>query len=401
MITKLRGSLVRVLSKFPPLTGRLDPRDLWCVCNNHGVGFVVKNQPGSVREIASFNRLQFQEFPNADGVLKGTQPLMSITVHVFEEGGWILAVNINHSICDGHSFAMFMSAWSKMHNGMTLQFDPTFTKPWGEMTEKNFELAMRENGCVAQPFLSWFTFWYNSLHVLIRSHIPKFFLFHLMRPYQQNEQLVIKFRPEQIDYLKSIVKSRMQDIYHPDGWVSTNEVLSAYVHKRILDLLVVPEFVRKNLGQVQVVDCRDRVKGVTKTYFGNATIGNHVGLNFSGKKWPDVVINLHDQMRVKLNDASYLVNSLRGYEYAMSRSWIYLPKKWKTAPFVLDSWNSQMNIDFCDVDFGLGRPNQIINCAVRGRSDQGPGAKMLFAFPVIFVGVLTMGVAPWCCAFSN
>ena len=106
-INDLKGSLSTTLDAFPPLAGRMANKGEYIDCNNAGVLFDVQHKPGGARDVAAVPAYGvYCHIPDQRRVVKGEDPVLTVLVTVFEDGGVAVGVAFSHAVMDGGSFLM-------------------------------------------------------------------------------------------------------------------------------------------------------------------------------------------------------------------------------------------------------------------------------------------------------
>ncbi len=343
---ELKKSLSKVLSLFPTFAGRLDPKTIWVVCNNQGAAFTIKYHDGHARDVEHIpNRLKYQNFPSPQLIIKGDQPLLSVTIHMFNEGGAVFACNVSHSVVDAAGFALFLDAWSTIHRGEKV--DENFIYD-SSVFEKKLPKDYRKS--ILQDEFGF-----------SHSRVQDFFFKHIMcrdrasvRAQKHEDRVVVTFSKDQCQRLKSEVVQRMKEIGHQDGWCSTGEALRGFFHCKILDLLDVPMSARTNLGQSNDIDVRGRTE-FPQTYIGNAVFRKRLPLNLNVNHWSDLSISIHDKLRTFLSNSERLSTEFHCIKETISKGEVWQPTNSTNVMYVLESVNSQLNIDYITPsDFGFG-----------------------------------------------
>ncbi|KAK8615362.1 hypothetical protein V6N13_069135 [Hibiscus sabdariffa] len=140
-VDRLKASLSRTLSHFPPLAGRLATTELdnetvsfFIDCNNAGALFIHAKADGvtisDIVESVYVPSIVHSFFPlngmtNYDGML---EPLLGVQVTELADGVF-LGCTINHSVVDGTSFWHFINSWSEISRGsIRLSKPPVFQR---------------------------------------------------------------------------------------------------------------------------------------------------------------------------------------------------------------------------------------------------------------------------------
>ncbi|KAK7397278.1 hypothetical protein VNO78_18445 [Psophocarpus tetragonolobus] len=123
----LRKALAQTLVVYYPFAGRLregPERKLMVDCNGEGVVFVEADADVTLNHFGHnlqppfpcFRQLLYH-FPASQQITN--TPLLLVQVTRLKCGGFILAVGVNHAMCDGAGLSQFMKAWAKMAGGAT------------------------------------------------------------------------------------------------------------------------------------------------------------------------------------------------------------------------------------------------------------------------------------------
>ncbi|KAK9928268.1 hypothetical protein M0R45_025414 [Rubus argutus] len=131
----IREALGRALVHYYPMAGRLREghnRKLMVDCNGEGVLFVEATAGVTLEELGDAVQPPcplLEEFlcdvPGSDGILGC--PLLLIQVTLLRCGGFILALRLNHTICDGAGVAQFLNTVGEMAQGKN---EPSIPPVW-------------------------------------------------------------------------------------------------------------------------------------------------------------------------------------------------------------------------------------------------------------------------------
>ncbi|PRQ19171.1 putative benzyl alcohol O-benzoyltransferase [Rosa chinensis] len=123
----IREAISRALVYYYPLAGRLREgpnRKLMVDCNGEGVLFVGANADVTLEEIGDAILPPcpvLEDFlcnvPGSDGILGC--PLLLVQVTILRCGGFILALRVNHTMCDAPGFVLFLNTVGEMVQGKT------------------------------------------------------------------------------------------------------------------------------------------------------------------------------------------------------------------------------------------------------------------------------------------
>ncbi|KAJ0084060.1 hypothetical protein Patl1_29411 [Pistacia atlantica] len=121
----IREALSKALVFYYPLAGRLregENRKLLVDCNGEGVLFIEADANFSLDELGDEIHPPFPclgellyNVPGSDGILGC--PLLLIQVTRLLCGGFILALRLNHTMCDGYGLVQFLNAVEEMAQG--------------------------------------------------------------------------------------------------------------------------------------------------------------------------------------------------------------------------------------------------------------------------------------------
>ncbi|KAJ0021748.1 hypothetical protein Pint_30872 [Pistacia integerrima] len=131
----IREALSQALVFYYPLAGRLregENRKLLVDCNGEGVLFIEADANFSLDELGDEIHPPFPcldellyNVPGSDGILGC--PLLLIQVTRLLCGGFILALRLNHTMCDGYGLVLFLNAMEEMAQGKPT---PSVTPVW-------------------------------------------------------------------------------------------------------------------------------------------------------------------------------------------------------------------------------------------------------------------------------
>ncbi|XP_031284937.1 methanol O-anthraniloyltransferase-like [Pistacia vera] len=131
----IREALSKTLVFYYPLAGRLregENRKLLVDCNGEGVLFIEADANFSLDELGDEIHPPFPcldellyNVPGSDGILGC--PLLLIQVTRLLCGGFILALRLNHTMCDGYGLVQFLNAMEEMAQGKPT---PSVTPVW-------------------------------------------------------------------------------------------------------------------------------------------------------------------------------------------------------------------------------------------------------------------------------
>ena len=269
--TDLRKSLSVTMEKFPVVAGRLDRNGNMVKCNNAGVTFRIQRLEGSAEWLPQQpDRDVLCDLPNPSKKLSGKHPLATFVLTFFNEGGATLGVTISHAIADGPSFVSFMEEWSNIHAGKELSYTPSLDTPalYPEYSLEDIDQASEQRGLIKAT--AWQNFWITRQ---IRSDMAKY-----IRGYDTDRVSII-FSKEEVTAMRDDVVERMRQRGHPDPWITSNEVLNAYLQSIMIQLLRLPRGASKWKSTTQTVDLRGKF-GFPKKHFGNLVVSATVDLNF-------------------------------------------------------------------------------------------------------------------------
>ncbi|KAM1127395.1 hypothetical protein ACFX2B_036953 [Malus domestica] len=120
-IKVIREALSRALVYYYPLAGRLREgpnRKLMVDCNGEGILFVKASADVTLEQLGDKISLLEEflfNFPGSDGIIGC--PLLLVQVTCLTCGGLILALRLNHTMCDAPGFLQFLTAVAKMARG--------------------------------------------------------------------------------------------------------------------------------------------------------------------------------------------------------------------------------------------------------------------------------------------
>ncbi|KAM1033975.1 hypothetical protein TB2_036874 [Malus domestica] len=120
-IKVIREALSRALVYYYPLAGRLRERPnrkLMVDCNGEGILFVKASADVTLEQLGDKISLLEEflfNFPGSDGIIGC--PLLLVQVTCLTCGGLILALRLNHTMCDAPGFLQFLTAVAKMARG--------------------------------------------------------------------------------------------------------------------------------------------------------------------------------------------------------------------------------------------------------------------------------------------
>ncbi|EKX50970.1 hypothetical protein GUITHDRAFT_103553 [Guillardia theta CCMP2712] len=135
--SSLKRSLSRFLRLFPALSGRLGPSSV--KLSNQGVPFTTRRRArGSGYDYVQEEprRGEFTDVRGYEGVLAGTEPIMTVMVTNFRDSTSALGVAISHVIGDGFTLYSLVALWCDLHNDGTCS---------GEYSMDRTELIRRTN----------------------------------------------------------------------------------------------------------------------------------------------------------------------------------------------------------------------------------------------------------------
>ncbi|KAM5584549.1 hypothetical protein ABKV19_004094 [Rosa sericea] len=125
LIQVIRQTISRALVYYYPLAGRLREgpnRKLMVDCTGEGVLFVEANADVTLEEIVDAIRPPcpvLEDFlcnvPGSDGILGC--PLLLVQVTILRCGGFIFALRLNHTMCDGPGLVQFLNTVGEMAQG--------------------------------------------------------------------------------------------------------------------------------------------------------------------------------------------------------------------------------------------------------------------------------------------
>ncbi|WVY92563.1 hypothetical protein V8G54_031651 [Vigna mungo] len=118
----IRQALSRTLVFYYPFAGRLREgphRKLTVDCTGEGAMFIEADADVTLDQLGDSLQPPFPCFHELLYDVPGTQeitntPLLLVQVTRLKCCGFILAIGLNHTMCDGPGYAQFMSAWAEM-----------------------------------------------------------------------------------------------------------------------------------------------------------------------------------------------------------------------------------------------------------------------------------------------
>ncbi|WVY92562.1 hypothetical protein V8G54_031650 [Vigna mungo] len=131
----IRQALSQTLVFYYPFAGRLREgphRKLMVDCTGEGAMFIEADADVTLDQFGDSLYPPFPCFHELLYDVPGTQeitntPLLLLQVTRLKCGGFILAIRLNHTMCDGPGFKQFMSAWAEMARGAT---KPSIAPVW-------------------------------------------------------------------------------------------------------------------------------------------------------------------------------------------------------------------------------------------------------------------------------
>ncbi|WVY92938.1 hypothetical protein V8G54_032026 [Vigna mungo] len=131
----IRQALSKTLVFYYPFAGRLiegPHRKLMVDCTGEGVMFIEADADVTLDQLGDSLYPPFPCFHELLYYVPGTQqitntPLLLVQATRFECGGLILAIGLNHTMCDAPGYKQFMSAWAEMARGAT---KPSIAPVW-------------------------------------------------------------------------------------------------------------------------------------------------------------------------------------------------------------------------------------------------------------------------------
>lgn len=355
----LETSLCQVLNYYPTLAGRVANKnratvneDGHRVCkvllNNRGVSFSVVTMAGSVQTVPTMEenvkRGVYCDIPDHRGVIAGDEPLMTVKLTLFENGGCSLGVVMSHLVADGWTFAMFMKDWSDIHNGLEIEpVEYRLPKSVFRMAshEETAEIVKSKN---LQPtFCGWRgTLFFNVIFPLIIDTVAN--------PTYTN-RTVIHFTDEELQALKASAEASA------GTWVSTNEALLAHIHSVMLDAFEMPQH-KRQLGCVVPCNLRGKIDGCSVRTTGNLVSSPSVTYDLSANG----ALSVHNEMRKELSKKE-LEKTVALINHRFQHHQWYMNAETLRVGW-LQQWNSQMTSPTYNVDFGAGPPDRAIPWAV-------------------------------------
>ncbi|XP_014517352.1 benzyl alcohol O-benzoyltransferase-like [Vigna radiata var. radiata] len=131
----IRQALSQTLVFYYPFAGRLREgpnRKLMVDCTGEGVMFIEADADVTFDQLGDSLQPPFPCFHELLYYVPATQqitntPLLLVQVTRLKCGGFILAIGLNHTMCDGPGYQQFMSAWAEMARGAT---KPSIAPVW-------------------------------------------------------------------------------------------------------------------------------------------------------------------------------------------------------------------------------------------------------------------------------
>ncbi|MGB0907440.1 MAG: acyltransferase [Maricaulaceae bacterium] len=224
----LKAAAGELLRRYPALAGRYDQKNACVIADDKGVPFhLVRGVSGAAQDYAGLgaeigNRFHFVDEPPRRAVMSGKAVLSSIKLTLFEGGGCILGLAVNHMLLDAAGFHLLAREFGEIYSAMAarqvlpetkLIFDlNTFqfgtqrnqTEVKAALAEPNFDLPVKVKGGMGRA---------------IRALIA----FAMERPARQ-KRACFYFTAEQVASLK---QSLQRESGEP--WISTNVALGAHM----------------------------------------------------------------------------------------------------------------------------------------------------------------------------
>lgn len=291
----LKTSLAKALEAQPALAGRVRPDKKAVILNNEGVPFtVVRSKESSAPKLLEEEELLiYADFRRPNRAMNGLEPLMTVKLTIFQDGSAVLAMCRSHCLLDGSSVWLFIGHWTKLARGEAATPPNTdrnivraiLPATWEEFQKLSEEVSgQRTEGNIKYKMMRW----------AMRTSTPAIdflFFYHswgLGRPR-------IFFSDEELARIKAA--ATMPKGPSCDGWVSTQEALTAYL-LLVLATNLLPENSRGKAAAFFLLDTR-KAAGVP----ANLSLG--CGLTFVSasveqifkRSLPEVANTIHEAAR--------------------------------------------------------------------------------------------------------
>nr|GMC53303.1 vinorine synthase-like [Ipomoea batatas] len=129
ILSRLKSSLSKTLTKFYPLAGRNKGQTL-VNCSDEGVCFVVARGEGMIEEMIGSAEGKESEklvpYGKGDGIVAKTEELLGVQVSLFSCGGVAIGVCISHRVADVCSLCAFLQGWAACACGDKIKVSPVF-----------------------------------------------------------------------------------------------------------------------------------------------------------------------------------------------------------------------------------------------------------------------------------
>ncbi|KAK2997166.1 hypothetical protein RJ639_025200 [Escallonia herrerae] len=129
---RLKQSLSETLTRFYPFAGRIKD-ELHIECNDDRVYYVqtrVKDRPSDFLSQPD-NKLIHKLLPYDPNSMSSNSEtyLVMIQVNFFDCGGVAISLCTSHKLIDGHTYAVFLKAWTETARGSSEKIYPSFIAP--------------------------------------------------------------------------------------------------------------------------------------------------------------------------------------------------------------------------------------------------------------------------------
>jgi len=289
----LKASLSVVLEDHPACAGRVSGSTV--ALTGDGVPFTVvdcleRSAPEVVQEI---DLLRFADFRRPGRVAKGLEPLLTVKLTCFRDGSAILGMGRSHALLDGSSAWAFLADWARVARGekhVAERRTPTLLQALPDDDQLN-ELA---NEMLGRPLAgSWMNSAIKAAFPLISPLYDRLFLIGITGDLTRPR---VRFSERELARIKAVATP-----VDGDGWVSTQEALSAYILLTIGKATLPPTSQGRAVATF-ILDARKALGFQHDDIIGSGLVFLTVGLSgLLQMSLPEVAGALHELAKVELS----------------------------------------------------------------------------------------------------
>lgn len=255
---KLIASMETVLNDFPLFAGRLKVvnHKLILECNNAGIRFSTKSESGTlsqlIQDLPAVPKHRFLDVPGPKQTITNQEPVFTIQLTQFTDGGTALGLCWHHAIGDMHTVMCLMKAWSAADQQLPYE-QPLIAENRDTYIQAQFSDTQIAENRKREP----------GVRYLSGKSLLKLLLYLVFRA-RKKSTFRIYFSPDELNRMKQSFSQKVNQA------LSTNDVLCAHLCSWIAQL---------EQGTTQKT-LADRYVAIAVNYRAKTTLSNSALGNF-------------------------------------------------------------------------------------------------------------------------